>query len=353
MATNTTWALAGCFIAGMTSLACGGGDGEKRSYFAADGPARLAGHGLLLGGSVESGVLPVALDSTAAAEVVGPSVEQPIDLEPGSVVIVRGREGTLVRLNLGIDVDPDALLVQGSEEAVAKLARELGGDAQPTDLGYIVRAPDALYAVTTVAAPDGLLEVMPFETHFGAFVTDEAPLDVATRPGGSVSGADEVSAAVVAFGRAFPVCDGVAGTWQGKLYWSHVGYWYDFTLEVEQSGRDASALSGRIRARAWHGGILDADPPAGCHPGANVDHFVVEMPAAGAVSAENGVSFEGLSWRKTACSRPLDSDEYCEDRFTGKLSADGHLLHAENDDGCNPIEPIAFVRTSCTANSAP
>jgi len=146
--------------------------------------------------------------------------------------------------------------------------------------------------------------------------------------------------------------DPVTGTWKAHAYYSHVGEWYVFLLDVHRVAPGSSELTGRIRAEIWHGGPSQPEPPL-CTPG--VLHYRVLETAAGSY-LDGRLVFNATSWK-------LDGEQcgkmagYLLDLFSGTVDRElqefQSVLNADS-----PMwrdVPTVFRRIACEdgAQSAP
>ncbi len=332
--------------------ACGGQNPDEAAWVVTERSAREAGWAFEVDGTLQSGVLPVEVAAGSRVSLVGGEELTEIELAPGEVVVARTELGVLDRMLLGADVEPDAVAVLGSERAAELLAREVGGTFEPMGSGFKVGALDGFRLLAAVEAPSGLLEVLPLRVPGGVAgaggdgVTDDEAeaAAVASLPSGdqpfALAGLDPTHL----FG-APRKCGDLTGTWRGQQFAQHKPAWYRFTLRVERVQPGSATLVGRIDVESWYGDELASTPPVGD----TFAHFTVRMNAEGRVHADGKVEFSGVDWALTRKIRgwaPTERGHYCEDRFTGAVGADG-LLRAENDDRCNPTDPVVFTQIAC------
>jgi hypothetical protein len=143
--------------------------------------------------------------------------------------------------------------------------------------------------------------------------------------------------------------DPVTGRWKAHAYYSHVGEWYVFLLDVRRAAAGSSELNGQIRAEIWHGGPSQAEPPR-CTPG--VLHYRVLEAAAGSFVGGRLV-FNATEWK-------LDGEQcgamggYLLDLFSGTVDGDRQefqsVLNADS-----PMwrdVPTVFRRIACEDGAA-
>jgi hypothetical protein len=143
--------------------------------------------------------------------------------------------------------------------------------------------------------------------------------------------------------------DPVTGTWKAHAYYSHVGEWYVFLLEVHRAAPGSSELGGRIHAEVWHGGPSQSEAPL-CAAG--VRHYRVLETAAGSY-VDGRLVFNATSWK-------LDGEQcgsmggYLLDLFSGTV--DGELQEFQSVLNADAPEwrdvPTVFRRVACE-NEAP
>lgn len=365
--TAATMAAAGMMV-GL--VGCGQGPqsehtGDAVAYVIVDRSAREAGV-QIDGVSSSSAVLPVELSAGSRQELVGPSGRVKLELHPGEVVYVTGREARLQRGRLDAEVARDRVSVVGSESAARALADEVGGVVDVHEGRMVVVGPEALIGFARAATPEGLDEIVPVMPGDAegrvAFASFEATLPASAR---------EALRQPVAAGQPFDLSafvtsritepadellpgvvectDPVVGTWVSREHYPDFFDWYRFELTITRDPRNPSRLVGSIGSRSWSGGP-ERSLPTSC-PAEESETFdwTVHMSAAGSFDGD-AVSLDGRGLRVegTRCGPSFEGHRYNLDHFSGHLVQGGRFLQAVNNDGDRAVdEPHLFRRVSC------
>lgn len=139
--------------------------------------------------------------------------------------------------------------------------------------------------------------------------------------------------------------DEVAGRYKAHVFYSHVGQWYRFDLEVRRAAPGSAELVGVISGDWWDGGPADQLPGA-CRPGLRRGR--VTEPAKGSFR-DGELRFEGTSFKLLDTECGPTSSAYLLDRFHGKLDAAlaefQSVLNADSPEWTNV--PTVFRRVEC------
>lgn len=371
---------AAIILSAAVTAACAGAEAppeetsEAVGYVLIDEAARDAGR--TLEGLEDADLsLPIAVQPGDAVKLVGPRGSGPalsLEVEPGEVLVVREAELSWghgpERRRIGRDIADDRVVVVASEEVAKLVAEDVGGELVTDDRGrFIVEVPFAYEALSSIAPPDGLVEILPaprdVERRWSDVLPDQEPPALLPHARAQAAAAHALLSREVAAGAedrvlsaivAPPVSceDPVAGTWVSRSFYEGYGDWYVFSLHIGKDASDASKLVGHIDARSWSG-RSETEEPAECGalpPSAWSDGFdwTVEMSATGALEG-SAVRFGGTSWgtKSTRCGEAPQAGHYNLDQFSGRL-VEGRFLQALNNDGGRLVDdPHVFRRISC------
>ncbi len=343
----------------LGAVGCQGAEKEGSGYLLLDREARAAGFAVESGNVRAAPVLPVELTSDTELSLTGPTGRVALSGADGELLHVRGAQGKIESREIGGDVEPDRLVLEGTEEAASALATALGGElTEAGDGRWELQADGALADSSRVEAPNGLLQILPAEPS-AELEPVEAPADgaaaamlgaglEATHAGGFEKAS--IASAVAAMRKldlppAVSCADPVVGTWMTQQYDERYGDWYVFTLRVQRVRGSATELTGDIVAHSWDGGPADTAPRA-CD--GILEHWKVGMTARGSIVG-NEVHFGGTSWQpqQALCRRvPSLAGEYNLDQFDGSVVGSDFL--AVNNDGDRMVDqPTPFRRVSC------
>lgn len=360
------WKATGLVVA---AAGCVGGEEPQahQALLLLDQEAREAGF-VVVGESVQSQALPIAVSVDEPVTLAGPEGAQQIEVSPGEILLVRGAGGAIERRVVGEDVDPDRLVLAAPAEIVAEVADGLGAEVQERDDGRVVIvAPGVLSASAGAPVLSEILEASVVELTTPAVrgatrsiarpsvrraPTPVAPVAPVAAPVPEVTLYEEplVLSAHDADYMDLPAAasceDSVEGTWIARRYFPGQNDWYFFTMKIDR--RRGDALQGQILAHSWRGGPSDTNTAQAC--GIGGEQWVVAMPAKGRVR-DGRIEFGGTDWNvaEHTCGWAPGPGEYNLDRFSGAVSAEGEATW-QNDDGGRMVgEPFEFRRISCDA----
>jgi hypothetical protein len=352
---------------GLVVAAAAGCVGEEepqahRALLLLDQEAREAGF-VVVGESMESRALPIAVSIDEPVTLAGPQGSQQIEVGPDEIILVRGATGEVEHHVLGEDVDPDRLVLAAPAEIVAEVADGLGAEVQERADGRVeIVAPGVLAASAGAPALTEILEASVVEL---AARTGPIARPSVRRPVARIAPVSEpalaeppvitlyeeplvLSAHDADFMDLPPVAsceDSVEGTWIARRYFPGENDWYFFTMKIDRKGR---ALKGQILAHSWTGGPSDTNTAQACEIGG--EQWVVQMPATGRVR-DGRIEFGGTEWSvaEHTCGWAPGPGQYNLDRFSGSVAADGEATWQNDDGGRMTAEPFEFRRISCDA----
>jgi hypothetical protein len=321
-----------------------------------------------LDGVAERG-MPVAYFADESVDLLGPEGAELLQPEPGELYYVRGAEGAVERYGIGDEVDDGSVFLIGTEAAAKTLSKLMDADHEPVEEGiWRLWAPDSLSALSMLAAPDGLEEIVPAEAA-ETLEDDQVARTNAANPYAAAEGAEALRGAVSGkpFGfaqairapvaklmsRKVQCADPVEGIWVSRRFDPTVLDWHLFTMEVQRDPQDPTKLVGRIRTRNWSGSA-EALAPVACDQmeRASYGHrfdLTVEMTAEGSFDGET-FSFMGNHWQEKArsCGPYGQWYQYHLDHFTGSVAEDGKTIDAVNNDGARAFdEAHTLQRVGC------
>lgn len=144
--------------------------------------------------------------------------------------------------------------------------------------------------------------------------------------------------------------DPVEGLWRAHRHRRDTARWRVFTLTIRRVGGSATALVGTIRNEGWNGG------PDRVEPGACAglrEHWVVTMPARGAIHGDDLVFSGEPPWRLDRVLCGLGPSGYNLDSFSGRIDHGLQEFQSVNNDGGADVNvPTVFRRVGCFERGA-
>jgi hypothetical protein len=320
-------------IVGMGLVSCEGGGSSEAGYVLMDREARASGISLRKDDAAVSAALPVAVGEGESAVLVADDAAQPLSVDAGELLYVRGADAQIDRLVLGRDVESDAWDIDGSAAASEELAYGVGGRLMANGERMRLQVPDAVDLVSALSVPPGLVEFSPVpiaqQDALGSSTSE------ASEPAPSAATAPDVRAAVLAR---------IAGTWRGQGYSPFHEAWYEATITIRLSKDSPQSLEGVVIAHSWTGLPDNPKAPTKCN---GQEQWKVREPALGSVRADGTVQFDSQSWsvERAICGAPPAPGDYYLDRFAGALNAEGTEWSALANDSYGLVDwPVTLRR---------
>lgn len=361
------WMAIGLIVSGA---GCVGGEevSSQRALLLLDQEARAAGY-VVLGTEVEDRALPIAVSPDEPVSLAGPNGTRQLEVAPGEILLVQGRDGETTRRLLGEEIDPDRLVLDAPADIVAEVADGLGAEVIERGDGRIeIAAPGLLSASADSPAfieivEAAVVDAQPRETRgtsrvVARPVTRRATAPVAPVAGGAIAGATPAAAldvrpALMTVNPEYadlpaPVsCDDpVAGTWIARRHFANANDWYFFTMHVQRKVGSTTALTGEILAHSWTGGPDLRNSAQAC--GLGGEEWVVRMPATGSIR-DGRITLNGTDWSvaENSCGWAPGEGQYNIDNFSGAVTGTGEATWSNDDGGRMRGEPFEFRRISC------